>query len=161
MHNCDHIKELLLTDYTDGRLDKAAFMQVEAHLEECSSCRQMAQEIKEQLRYPLQQAVHHEPSQDVWLSIREKIAAKTDAEISLSDRIIDWIGRLNFPRLIPVFGSFAVALVLVSSVLVAQFNRQMPLDETDSQDESQILLLTSVSADMLSDRETPIERYFL
>lgn len=162
MHNCDHIKELLLSDHADGRLDVKTLSVVEAHLKTCVDCRQLAFELKEHVRYPLMISSRQELPEEVWLNIRQKITAKTDAKTGFLDTISSWVSRLSLPRLVPVLGAFAAAVVIVSSVLTAPFAVKTPqVSLTEDTEESQLLLLTSVSTDLMNDAGTPIERYFL
>ena len=46
MKKCDHFKDLILTDYIDGELDKKFSESLESHLLDCSDCRAFFKEVK-------------------------------------------------------------------------------------------------------------------
>ena len=72
--DCKRMKELILTDYIDGRLKGRALEDVELHLKSCSNCHALARDLKSAGK--LFKAVPQEDAPtEVWYKIRDEISA--------------------------------------------------------------------------------------
>ena len=161
MMNCKEIKDLILTDYIDGRLDTALKAELESHLCQCPACQTFAQEAKEYLKTPFQQANRQEVPAQLWENIKDSIEAEQTPGLDFLGAIKGWLYGLSLPKLIPVFASFAILFFIGSNLLINQQVKQ-------AQNEEQVIYLASVfsTADGVGviqsdDQEMPIEKYFL
>jgi hypothetical protein len=73
MKKCDYFKDLILTDYIDGELDKNSVGSLESHLLDCHDCRAFLKEVKNNAAMPFQQALHQLPPAELWDSINQSI----------------------------------------------------------------------------------------
>jgi hypothetical protein len=160
MHNCKTIKELLLTDYIDNRLDTSVKSQVDDHLKQCASCQAFAKEVKQHLVVPLEKSTRLDVPEHLWNQIREKIHPEEISNVTAADRIANWFRGFSWPRLMPALGAFAVLVLLVSSVLLNQPVKEVSVEEA-GMNLTDMLTLTSVSTQDGNDAGTPIENYFL
>jgi anti-sigma factor RsiW len=70
--NCQIIKELILTDYSDGQLTPKKKIQVDNHLNHCLSCRALAQRVRQTIA-PLTNSPQLEVPAALWSRIKDKI----------------------------------------------------------------------------------------
>ena len=120
MKRCARYKELILTDYMDGELDRATQEEVEKHLETCVSCRELKESLLKQASEPLRRAEKVNPPEYIWYNIRERIASSEEqaaqgALAALRERLSRVFA---IPR--PVLAAAAV-MVLVIGLMVARF----------------------------------------
>ena len=161
MKKCDHIKDLILTDYIDGELDKNFAMSVEAHLLDCSDCRAFFKEVKYNAALPFQQASHQPPPAGLWGAIKQNIEHENQVGNPLADFIDKLKGLFVFPRMVPVFASF-ILMFLAGSVTLNTIHIQQAKEK--DQGEYMISLLSSPVPSVAYDNNdggTPIEHYFL
>jgi anti-sigma factor RsiW len=163
MKKCEHFKDLILTDYIDGELDKDSAGSVESHLLDCSDCRAFLKEIKNNAVISSASAnVLRQPvPAELWDTIRQRIEHKDREADSLEDLIDKLKGWISFPRLVPVFASFVV-MFLVGSVTLDKIQVQ----QAQARDQGEYLISLLSSTDISSssdnnDQGTPIEHYFL
>lgn len=159
--NCKKIKDMILTDYTDGVLKKDDLEKVEAHLRSCPSCRNLAQTSRD-LGNILRSVKKEEPPSRVWNNIREGLSKKPDWRI-LFEEAAEKIGS-GILRLRPAFG-FAAALATV--LLVLALSRFAPV-ETHTNGfftENEILAAdyydNGYATEAGYELKTPLEEYFL
>jgi anti-sigma factor RsiW len=164
MDKCNHIKDLILTDYMDDQIDDALKKQVESHLHQCASCRAFALESQENLAVPFQKLDRQVVPAHLWKNIQEKIQEEQSYQPSFLDLAKDWIGGITFPKLVPVLASLVLVVLIGSNVMVNQQVQQAQ----QVQEEEQVIYLASVfssveQTDALAEKglETPIEQYFL
>ena len=71
MKQCEHFKDLILTDYIDGELDKNLAGSLESHLLDCSDCRAFFKEVKDNTALPFQQVLHQPVPVGLWDTIKQ------------------------------------------------------------------------------------------
>jgi|GEM_PF-1418452 len=165
MKKCDHFRDLILTDYIDGQLDKNSLGSLESHLLDCSDCRAFLKEVKDNagispvfcsadvLRQPV-------PT-ELWDTIKQNIEHENQARSPLADCIDKLKGWIVAPRMVPVFAS----LVLVFLAGSVTFNTiQIQQAKAKDQGEYLVSLMSLRDSSVPSDNNdfgTPIEHYFL
>ena len=161
MKKCDQFKDMILTDFIDGQLDKKAAKEVEDHLLDCASCRAFFKEVKENAAIPFQQVSRQAVPEGLWSAIRENIEQEQQQKNPLADVFEHLKGLLIFPRMVPVFASLMLML-LVGSVTLNNIQIQQVKDR--DQGEFLVAMLSPTNGSTASeggDLGTPIEHYFL
>lgn len=162
MKKCDHIKDLILTDYIDGELDKNAAQVLESHLLDCVDCRAFFKEVKNNVGAPFQQISPEPVPAGLWDAIKEGIEYESQAAHNPLAGFIEKLkGLFVFPRLVPVLASFIV-MFLAGSVTLNTIQLQQAKDK--DQGEYLVALMSSPGSTIASegnDGGTPIEHYFL
>ncbi len=102
--NCGQIKDILLTDFLDGRLSLESTKTVDEHLSGCLACRALlmsAQQVDAQIKSVpvIEQAPFH-----VWARIANKIAQP----VFCWQDFLGWGGRSRF-----VYGSVMAGLIVI------------------------------------------------
>jgi predicted anti-sigma-YlaC factor YlaD len=157
MKRCDQIKELIMTEYIDGLSDKIVIGQVEGHLLDCSECRAFFKDVKNTV-VPFEQASQQPVPAELWASIKQSIEQKHQAVNPLEGFMEGLKGLMVFPRLVPVFASL-VLMVLVSTVSLNTIQVQQA--QAKDQGEYLVSLLSPTAPTESNDGKTPIEQYFL
>lgn len=147
---CEKMKDIILTDYIDGRLKGDALREVESHLSECPDCRRLAEDAKSTSSI-FRALPRQEASAGVWRAIQ--------AEISAAPQRPHFV--FNLPRLRPAFVITATAVMLFFVLMTARLvpNNGYLHDETAQDD---IFLISSINGG--EDEEgfgTPAEDLFL
>ncbi len=162
MKKCDHFKELILTDYIDGELDKDSTGNLENHLLDCSDCRIFLKEVKNISALPFKQVLQQPVPTALWDTIKQNIEGQNQVTSpSFTDFIERLKGWLVFPRIVPVFASFLL-MFLAGSVTLNTIHIQQV--QAKDQGEYLVSLLSPAGPSAPSDNNdlgTPIERYFL
>jgi anti-sigma factor RsiW len=161
MKKCEQFKDLILTDYIDGQLDKNFSESLEGHLLDCSDCRAFFKEVKNNATLPFQKVLQQPVPAGLWSAIKQNIEQENQAAAPLSDFIKKLKGLIVFPRLVPVFAS-VVLMFLAGSVTLNTVQVQRAQDR--DQGEYLVALLSSTGSSAQGDNNdlgTPIEHYFL
>jgi anti-sigma factor RsiW len=161
MKKCEQIKDLILTDFIDGELDKGLAESIENHLLDCSDCRAFFKEVKNNASLPFQKALQGPVPAQLWSAIKEKIESENQAKGPIEDILDKLRGLTVFPRLVPVFASVALMLI-VGSVTFNTVQVQQAKDK--DQGEYLVALLSPTGPSTQGDNNdlgTPIEHYFL
>jgi hypothetical protein len=161
MKKCDYFKDLILTDYIDGELDKDFGQSVENHLLDCCDCRAFFKEVKSNTALPFQKALHQPAPAKLWDMIKQRIEHENQATNPLADLIDKLKGLVVFPRMVPIFVSL-ILMLLAGSVTLNTI--QIKQAKEKDQGEYLVSLLSSTGPSVPSDNNnggTPIEHYFL
>lgn len=100
--NCEKVRELLLTDHTDGELDADTAAAVRGHLARCASCKAFETTILRVAVEPFRAAVPVAPPQHVWKRIERAIGTRQPSRASFA-----------FPK--PVFVMATVTMLVVAA----------------------------------------------
>jgi hypothetical protein len=160
MKKCDKFKDLILTDFIDGRLDKNLTETLQEHLLDCADCRAFFREVKNNAVLPVQRAALQPVPAELWQRVQENIIEEgLRANDPLAGFIEKLKGILAFPRLVPVFASLVV-MFLAGSVTLNTIHTQQAKDK--EQGTYLVSLLSSTEAATVDNNEgTSIEHYFL
>jgi anti-sigma factor RsiW len=74
--NCEKIKELILTDFTDGSLNEKMQKQVSLHLSSCVNCQEFAKTVSKIAIEPFKNAQKINPPDYLWYRIKDRIASQ-------------------------------------------------------------------------------------
>lgn len=107
--NCEKVKELLLSDYTDNELDKVTASDVRRHLGECVSCAAFEAEVRRSAIEPFKGTASITPPKEVWARVADSVKKETMRRPVLS-----------FAR--PVFIAAAAAVVLMIAVIFTHYH---------------------------------------
>lgn len=154
--NCEQVKELILTDYIDGRLSDGQQREFQAHLKGCPSCEAMAKQVRADIQSPLQNVGAHRPDDFLWTRIKRAIEQE-QPRVRTFDRP-RFIFALK-PALI-LAATVLVMAVSVSLVRLDALNRQAAGKTVDEQ-VSYIASLMQPAQEQDSSIGTDIETYFL
>jgi hypothetical protein len=159
MKKCEYFKDLILTDYIDGELDKDSVQGMESHLRDCNDCRIFLKEVKNNAEAPFQQALRQPVPAELWDMVKQNIEHEWAFP---RETFIDKLkGLIVFPKLVPVFASLML-MFLAGSIT---FNTiQIQRAQEKDQGEYLVSLLGPTSSSLQgenNDLGTPIEHYFL
>ena len=189
MKKCDYFKDLILTDYIDGELDKNSAGSLESHLLDCSDCRVFLKEVKDNAALPFQQALHQPVPAQLWDTIKQSIEHENQAASPLADCLQHWKAYLSLrrqgifaslikylgceaciaklkrlvvtPRMVPVLASF-ILMFLAGDVALNTIQIQRAREKDQGEYLVALLSLRDVSVPSdNNDLGTPIEHYFL
>jgi len=161
MKKCDIFKDLILTDYIDGELDKNNKASIESHLFECDECRAFLKEVKDKAGLPFQKVLRQPVPSELWDAIKQNIEQEIPVTAPLDVFIDKLKGLFVFPRLVPIFAS----LVLMLLVGTVTWNT-MQIRQTQDKDQAEYLVSLLSPTSILApsgnnDPATQIEHYFL
>ena len=91
---CKQIRELLLTDYSDGELEVRLKNKVEQHLGECPECKQFEHRLIKTVIEPFKNVIKTEPRDSVWNRISEAMVFEQREK---PDGFLDKIQALLLP----------------------------------------------------------------
>ena len=159
MNDCKMIQEFILTNYVDGEADAQTKKNIDAHLSTCADCRHFAEQIKDELITPFQDAVKESVPESVWLSIQQKIENESEKkEGSFLEKLKE---SFTLPKLVPALVSFVLLLFIGSTVF---YRQQIKAMKETEQGEYLAYVYESVGDSQETEGnspETPIEEYFL
>jgi len=110
---CEHIKELLLTDYLDDQVTESQKQKIEEHLARCVVCRELAGETREFLKKPFENTQQIKAPGHLWNKI--KAAIEQQQKESLIQKAWDALSD-TFAKHKP---AFALSTVAVSILFLA------------------------------------------
>lgn len=166
-YNKEKIKEIILTDYLDGRLDKSQKQELEdiiAHDMELQEFLKIAQmTVKE----PFQAAKNIQPPDSLWFEIKDKIQQQNQAQEE--PNVFVFLSRLKFFLSKPRLAYAGAGLIVIMFLMFSWFNMLQARTKTAKYNkEKQIeYLMLLASGDMDASEEeqadfgTNIEKYFL
>jgi len=160
MKKCDQFKDLVLTDYIDGELDKNFAGSLESHLLDCSDCRAFFKEVKD-VALPFQQSLRQPVPAGLWVAIKQNIEQENQTSNPFANFIDQLKGLMVFPGMVPVFASL-ILMLLAGSVTLNTIHLQQ--DRAKDQGEYLVSLLSSTGPSAQAENNdggTPIEHYFL
>ncbi len=76
---CEYVKELILTDYLDGQLEKEQKAQIEKHLTICKGCKEYELLTRTAVVEPFDNLEKQSPPEATWHNIRVQIEKEKQA----------------------------------------------------------------------------------
>jgi predicted anti-sigma-YlaC factor YlaD len=162
--NCQRIKELLLTDYTDGEASRVLQEEVKTHLKTCSGCRVFEQDLREKVSKSFSKIESISPPEEVWQRIKETIEQEQALYTpSLLRRLLDFLRRSLLARK-PAFVFSTVFAVFLVMLLFSQLSfrkQRLVRDYLRQQSDYMLSLRAPVYGELELDVNfgTSIERY--
>lgn len=121
---CEHIRELILTDYPDGEMDEERTKQLENHLASCLRCKEFSIAAGRSVIEPFAAAGRRAPPDAVWSRIRDEIAAEKQKERSflavLRERARSFI---SIPE-----SSWALGTAMATALMIVAVTVQLKLN---------------------------------
>jgi len=122
---CERVQDLLLTDYTDGRLDEALRREVAGHIKSCGACRDFECVVREKAVAPLKHAEKIEPPAYLWERIRREVSAERRPAIDVYGALGSVAGTLRrgleaLTRIPKPALAFAMVAMLIIAVALAR-----------------------------------------
>lgn len=116
--NCQKIKELILTDFSDGQLNEKLQKQVAEHLDSCKACREFALAVKKTAIEPLKKAGKISAPDYLWYRIKDKIIAEEKKPASAG--LLDNLRAIFHPK--PALVLATVAVVIIIAAILFKFS---------------------------------------
>ena len=160
MDSCKKFKDLILTDYIDGEIDKLSKQHIEDHLHFCSKCRLFIEEIEKNVVGPLKKIKPEKVPPQVWSSIEEKIKQKEYFPNPVAEFIQQLMEIFSLPQRAPVLGM--LVLLVLGGLMVHHLQIQQAKEKEQGEYMISLIDTTEDSAEAENnDSETSIEKYFL
>jgi hypothetical protein len=118
--NCIDCQELL-SEYADNDLPSLEYSQVTSHLESCTECREMLEDLRvilEACRIDVPVADQSPDSQGIWGKISDDIASEASKRQKKAERSRRRVWKLTLPQLAASFASIAILAVGFTFVIV-------------------------------------------
>ncbi len=118
--NCEKIKELILTDFTDGCLSEELQRQVRQHLNSCANCKEYAKTLRNAAIEPFKNAQKINAPDYLWYRIKDSIASQKPKPAFSG--LFENLQLLFHPK--PAFALATIAVaVIIASVLFMPYLR--------------------------------------
>ncbi|GAX60964.1 transmembrane transcriptional regulator [Candidatus Scalindua japonica] len=163
---CEQVKELILTDYLDGQMEKVQKTQLEEHLTTCRDCREYNLLTRTAVVEPFYNIEKHNPPEATWNKIREQIYVEKPLQ---NNSIADLFNRAKklfyFPK--SAFAAATVIVLFAVAATVIKFpteNQEIGKGVSDNQVECINYLMSVFDEELINgddDLETSIEDFFL
>lgn len=132
--NCERIKDLILTDYSDGQISAQGRKQVEDHTAHCASCRSLAQRVLKESVAPFQQLTPARCDDFVWQRIKQKLQEPQPPPAGVG--VLDILGNFLYPFRPLAIAASLVFLLAIAPMMYSNFTPQQSyltyVMETDS-----------------------------
>ena len=157
--NCKKIQKFILTDYTDGELDKALKEKIALHIDSCASCRQLETELKKQVIDPLRKTENVEAPEALWDRIKEFIEVPEREKVGLN--IQEFLDGLFAARK-PVLAVISLLVVLlVGAIFTRSYLTEQNAMNVYKQDQLEFLESLTNGNGTLEDDSRWTEEFFL
>ena len=161
---CKKIKDLLITDYTDGELNEALEKEVREHLKTCTRCSRFAEDLRQISITQFKKAAGIKAPESIWYAIKRTLEQE-QPKGSLT-RVTDSLQALFLARRPALTAATVIAVILIAVVLTRMpFNRQTAVNEYLDE---QVTFMSYLAGDKVNhydmddmDLGTAIEKYLL
>jgi len=154
-----------MTDYIDGELDRPLVKEVDQHLEGCSECRALKEELKTAAINPLEGSEKLVPPDSIWHNVKERIEEKASAKSLAGNIIYDIAILLRKQKAAFAFATAAAIMLVIVAIMHAPVNGHKELNAyLDEQGSFLSHLSNGENQDAqteVADFGTGIEEYFL
>lgn len=124
---CEYVKELILTDYLDGQLEKEQKTQIEKHLIICKGCKEYELLTRTAVVEPFNNLKRHNPPEAAWHKIREQIEEELPLQ-EPTNSFADLIRKVKTFLYIPK-PAFVVTTIIVLLIAVITVIKLQPEDQ--------------------------------
>lgn len=119
---CRDLREQILTDYFDGRMEGATKEALEAHLAVCEACRAYAATARKAVIEPFSRAERVTPPESLWQQLSARIEAEQGSPVTPEPGFTEKLKSLfRWPK--PAFAAAAVVALLVVAVVTMRLPR--------------------------------------
>lgn len=160
MNNCRKIRDLILTDYADGQLEKTVRQSIDKHISECQACSKFYNEVKSKAIDPFKNTERLQAPDYLWDSIAKSIEdekAKPRKVFTVSDI---FKAPIFSPKFSLAWGTFII-IILTAFILF----KNVQLDSL-KKNEMGAYLVNMLDSSVAGGADingfgTPLEDYFL
>ena len=165
---CKHVKELILTDYLDGQLEKEQKSQIEKHLTVCKSCKEYELLTRTAAVEPFDNLEKHNLPEATWNKIREQIEEEQPLQ-EPANPFADLINRVKTFLYIPkpafvVTSMIVLFLVVITVIKLPTEDQNIAKMDPESQIECINYLMSVFDQETMNGNDdfgTSIEELFL
>lgn len=125
---CEAIRELIMTDYTDGEMNPDPKRSVEEHLETCASCKAFKESVYDTAIRPFKGAGSLTPPERVWKAIEEEVGKEPRPSGVFSGIAEALKVSLELPRLRLAAAAIAMIVFAVAVIGYQRYARERSLD---------------------------------
>lgn len=118
MMNCAKVRDLLLTDYVDGRLSQGFVSRIDSHCVSCATCRALSEAVKK-TSAGMRLSERFEAPAHVWQNISSVLAESDAARVGFIDTIIGKLRALLFAHK-PAFAVTTMVTVILMGALTVK-----------------------------------------
>ncbi len=165
---CEDVKELILTDYLDGQLEKEQKSQIEKHLTICTDCSDYEHLTRTAVVEPFNNTERHNPPEAAWHNIREQIEKEKLPLQEQTNSFADFVRMIKSFLYIPkpalVATTIAVLLFVITVIKFQPENQKIVKVSPEKQIECITYLISVFDQETVNgddDLETSIEDLFL
>lgn len=162
---CEQIKELILTDYIDGRMTASAKEGLEKHLMACHDCLEFARVAKAMAVEPFEKMPREKTPENVWMNIKEKITAREESVLmGWLEKIRDiFRSEVGFSRPVMAFAGTCLVVMAIGLVHLTGIDSNfVQMVEARQQEETEYMLAMSLSTpESEAGYGSNVEQYFL
>ena len=123
MMTCELIRELILTDYSDGQLSPDRVKKVDEHLMHCLNCRVLAQTVRKEVVEPFMNPKMEDVNPAIWRRIKDTIQEEQKS-LSMRPSILDSVRDFIFafkPMVVT-----ACLFIMLAAVVFVRHNQIKP-----------------------------------
>lgn len=153
---CKKIRDILLTEYIDGRADETIKMETERHLKECNECGEYYKVLKEKVVAPLRKAERVEAPEGTWEGVRDRIIQR-----ELDKRKIPAFLNIRKPAMVLISTLVLLVLVFGGAGYMKYTGERSLNDYIEGQASFLLALSEGTDIDNGNGFGTSIEEYFL
>ncbi|MCK4532277.1 zf-HC2 domain-containing protein [bacterium] len=164
--NCEEIKQLLMTDYIDGEINKELKEEVEKHLDLCDDCRQLKQNLQGISGDLFKKIEQTKVSDLVWARIENSVSKEKKQSKGILAGLMNYLQPDFFIRK-PVFSTTLILAGVFLAIIFTKgsFNNRKTANSYLKEQVEVFVYLDADGTEFLEteniDFGTGIEEYFL
>ncbi len=158
--NCEKIQELILTDYLDGEMDAKWKEELEAHVSECSACKEFVTAVGKSAFEPFLKAQIQRPPEHVWNKIKENIlSAPQEKPNVLAEIWSHFQNAVLIPK--PALAFAMVLLLIIGAGTMKHVTNHSQFNTADQVEYFAQVMDSDLTANDDTEYGTSVEQYFL
>ena len=157
--SCEKIKDLILSDYSDGRISEKLEKQITEHLNSCENCREFAQAVKKTAIEPFRKAEKIKAPDYLLSRIKDKITSQ-EQRPALGG-LLDNLRIVFQPRPAFTLATVAAVVILVLVITTSDLYNGNGVNEYLSEHMDSLYPSDEEAGYLEIDFGTDIEKYFL
>ncbi len=131
--NCNHVRDLILTDYLDDRLSGTVLNAVKAHLAKCTACREFERVARQATVEPFRGLSMAQAPDEVWQNVRERVMAQDRRWVPSWGTVFGDVWKNLFGARSAVAWAGLCSVVIVTFVIAQHVSHQKLLQAQDNE----------------------------
>jgi len=131
--NCNHVRDLILTDYLDDRLSGTVLNEVKDHLSKCLACREFERVARQAALEPFEGLSMAPVPEEVWQNVRERVMAQDRRWLPSWGTVFGDVWKNLFGARSAVAWAGLCSVVIVTFVVVQHVSHQKLLKVQDKE----------------------------